>query len=107
MFLLPTTTSALNCFKPGGLFINTGFVYQHCVSVYRAFSVLSLLDLLVVFYVYIKPKKFLIQILVDMEAMQDHAKAWTTRVRKALSFAERGFSGSGPIKPNVRIQSSY
>ena len=52
MFLFPTTTSALNCFKPGGLFINTGFVYKHCVSVYRAFSVLSLLDLLVVFYVY-------------------------------------------------------
>ena len=37
-------------FKPGGLFINTGFVYKHCVSVYRAFSVLSLLDLLVVFF---------------------------------------------------------
>ena len=49
--LFPTTTSALNCFKPGGLFINTGFVYKHCVSAYRAFSVLSLLDLLVVFYV--------------------------------------------------------
>ena len=32
--------------------MNTGFVYKHCVSVYRAFSVLSLLDLLVVFYVY-------------------------------------------------------
>ena len=52
MFLFPTTTSALDCFKPGGLFINTGFVYKHCVSVCRAFSVLSLLDLLVVFYVY-------------------------------------------------------
>ena len=52
VFLFPTTTSALNCFKPGGLFINTGFVYKHCVSAYRAFSVLSLLDLLVVFYVY-------------------------------------------------------
>ena len=52
MFLFPTTTSALDCFKPGGLFINTGFVYKHCVSVYRAFSVLGLLDLLVVFYVY-------------------------------------------------------
>ena len=52
MFLFPTTTSALDCFKPGGLFINTGFVYKHCVSLYRAFSVLSLLDLLVVFYVY-------------------------------------------------------
>ena len=52
MFLFPTTTSALDCFKPGGLFINTEFVYKHCVSVYRAFSVLSLLDLLVVFYVY-------------------------------------------------------
>ena len=39
MFLFPTTTSALNCFKPGGLFTNTGFVYKHCVSVYRAFSV--------------------------------------------------------------------
>ena len=49
MFLFPTTTSALDCFKPGGLFINTGFVYKHCVSVYRAFSVLGLLDLLVVF----------------------------------------------------------
>ena len=56
---------------------------------------------------YIKPKTFLIQILVDMEAMQDHAQAWTTRVRRTLSFPERGFSGSGPIKPNVRIQSSY
>ena len=53
------------------------------------------------------PKNFLIQILVDMEAMQDHAKAWTTRVRSALSFPERGFSGSGPIKPDVRIQNSY
>ena len=52
MVLFPTTKSALDCFKPGGLFINTGFVYKHCVSVYRAFSVLSLLDLLVVFYVY-------------------------------------------------------
>ena len=52
MFLFPTTTSALDCFKPGGLFINTGFVYKHCVSVYRAFIVLGLLDLLVVFYVY-------------------------------------------------------
>ena len=52
MLLFPTTTSALNCFKPGGLFINTGFVYKHCISVYRAFSVLSLLDLLFVFYVY-------------------------------------------------------
>ena len=52
MFLFPTTTSALDCFKPGGLFINTGFVNKHCVSVYRAFSVLGLLDLLVVFYVY-------------------------------------------------------
>ena len=51
MFLFPTTTSALHCFKPGGLFINTGFVYKHCVSAYRAFSVLRLLDLLVVFYV--------------------------------------------------------
>ena len=51
MFLFPTTTSALD-FKPGGLFMNTGFVYKHCVSVYRAFSVLGLLDLLVVFYVY-------------------------------------------------------
>ena len=29
-----------------------GLVYKHCVSVYCAFSVLSLLDLLVVFYVY-------------------------------------------------------
>ena len=48
MFLFPTTTSALDCFKPGGLFINTGFVYKHCVSVYRAFSVLGLLDLLVI-----------------------------------------------------------
>ena len=38
-------------------------------------------------------KKFLIQILVEKEAMQDHAKAWTTRVRRALSFPERGFSG--------------
>ena len=38
MFLFPTTTSALDCFKPGGLFINTGFVYKHCVSVYRAFG---------------------------------------------------------------------
>ena len=28
MFLFPTTTSALDCFKPGGLFINTGFVYK-------------------------------------------------------------------------------
>ena len=45
-------TSALDCFKSGGLFINTGFVYKHCISVYRAFSVLGLLDLLVVFYVY-------------------------------------------------------
>ena len=52
MILFPTTKSALDCFKPGGLFINTGFVYKHFVSVYRAFSVLSLLDLLVVFYVY-------------------------------------------------------
>ena len=43
---------SFNCFKPGGLFTNTGFVYKHCVSVYRAFSVLSLLDLLVVFYVH-------------------------------------------------------
>ena len=130
MFLFPNTTSALNCFKPGGLFINTGFVYKHCVSVYRAFSVLSLLDLLVVFYVYYMivnscllvlymllvvclfvfiyvVMSILIQILVDMEAMQDHAKAWTTTVRKALSFPERGFSGSGPIKPDVRIQKSY
>ena len=53
MFLFPTTTSALNCVKPGGLFINTRLVYKHCVSVYRAFSVLSLLDLLVVFYVFV------------------------------------------------------
>ena len=52
MILFPTTKSALDCFKPGGLFINTGFVYKHFVSVYRAFSALSLLDLLVVFYVY-------------------------------------------------------
>ena len=52
MLLFPTTTSALNCFNPGGLFINTGFVYKHCVSVYRAFSVLSFLELLFVFYVY-------------------------------------------------------
>ena len=52
MFLFPTTTSTLNCFKPRGLFINTGFVYKHGVSVNRAFSVLSLLDLLVFFYVY-------------------------------------------------------
>ena len=51
MFLFPTTTSTLNCFKPRGLFINTGFVYKHGVSVNRAFSVLSLLDLLVFFYV--------------------------------------------------------
>ena len=29
MFLFPTTTSALDCFKPGGLFINTGFVHKH------------------------------------------------------------------------------
>ena len=52
-------------------------------------------------------KEYLIQILVDMEAMQEHAKAWTTRVRGALSFPERGFSGSGPIKPHDRIQNSY
>ena len=39
-------------FQTRRLFINTGFVYKHCVSVYRAFSVLGLLDLLVVFYVY-------------------------------------------------------
>ena len=52
-------------------------------------------------------KKILIQILVDMEALQDHAKARTTRVRRVLSFPERGFNGSGPIKPDVRIQSSY
>ena len=31
MFLFPTTTSALTCFKPGGLFINTGFVYKHAL----------------------------------------------------------------------------
>ena len=42
--LFPTTTSTLTCFKPRGLFINTGFVYKHGVSVNRAFSVLSLLD---------------------------------------------------------------
>ena len=52
MFLFPTTTSTLNCFKPRGLFINTGFVYIHGVSVNRAFSASSLLDLLVFFYVY-------------------------------------------------------
>ena len=52
-------------------------------------------------------KRFLIQVFVDMEAMQDHAKAWTTRARRALSFPERGFSGSGPIKPDARIQDSY
>ena len=34
----PTTTSTLSCLKPRGLFINTGLVYKHCVSVYRAFS---------------------------------------------------------------------
>ena len=50
--LFPTTTSALNCIKPGGLFINTRFVYRHCISVYRAFSVFSLLDVLVVCYVH-------------------------------------------------------
>ena len=52
MFLFPSATSTLSCFKPGGLFIHTGFVYKHCVSVYRAFKVLSLLDLIVFFYVY-------------------------------------------------------
>ena len=52
-------------------------------------------------------KEYLIQILVDMEAMQEHAKAWTTRVRGALSFPERGFSGIGPIKPDDSIQNSY
>ena len=51
-FLFPTTTSTLTRFKPCGLFIHTGFVYKHGVSVNRAFSVLSLLDLLVFLYVY-------------------------------------------------------
>ena len=54
MFSFPTTISVLDCFKTGGLFINTGVVYKHYVSVYRSFSVLSLLDLLVIFYVYYK-----------------------------------------------------
>ena len=51
-FCFPTTTSTLTRFKPCGLFIHTGFVYKHGVSVNRAFSVLSLLDLLVFLYVY-------------------------------------------------------
>ena len=38
-------------FQTRRLFINTGLVYKHCASVYRAFSVLRLLDLLFVFYV--------------------------------------------------------
>ena len=38
MFVFPSTASTLSCFKPGRLFIHTGFVYKHCVSVYRAFN---------------------------------------------------------------------
>ena len=34
-------------------------------------------------------KRFLIQVFVDMEAMQDHAKAWTTRVRRVELYHSR------------------
>ena len=44
MFLFPTTTLTLSCYKPRGLFINTGLIYEHCISVYHASSVFSMLD---------------------------------------------------------------
>ena len=34
----------LSCYKPRGLFINTGLIYEHCISVYHASSVFSMLD---------------------------------------------------------------